>query len=323
MKFTIPHSPSKHELSADGPGWPGPSEDPTPGVPVVKDPQVVLITGCSSGFGLITAVHLAKRGHFVVATMRDLARQNNLVNELRIRDVQKRIDILRLDVTDKQSIDEVKKKIALKFGYLDVLINNAGYAVSGFFEVLSDDDIRQLMETNFFGVQNVTRAMISLMRPRRKGRIINVSSTSGQSSCPCFSAYNASKWALEGWSEALMYELKLFGIDVLLVEPGAYPTNIFYNNARYAKNFDDPDSPYFEISQGLKKNVLDHIDRNKKDPLDVARLIERLMYEKHPPFRSVPDRESCFFLAIRKILPFSVFSSLLYRGTFHGIKNKI
>jgi NAD(P)-dependent dehydrogenase (short-subunit alcohol dehydrogenase family) len=175
-------------------------------------------------------------------------------------------------------------------------VNNAGFGMSGFFEDLSEEDIRSQMETNFFGAQNVTRTMIPLMRPRRRGKIINISSISGQVAYPCFSAYNASKWAMEAWSEALYYELKLFGINVSLIEPGSYPMNIFYGNARFASRFDDPASPYYEISQYFKKRVRDNVDKNRRDPIEIARLVERLILSNDPPFRNVPDWHCSFIL---------------------------
>ena len=115
---------------------------------------------------------------------------------------------------------------------LDCVVNNAGYGIGGAFEDLTQEEIREQMETNFFGVQNVIREALHLMRNRGEGRIINISSVSGFSASPCFGAYNASKWALEGFSESLRYELKPFGIKVLLIEPGIYKTKILTENRR-------------------------------------------------------------------------------------------
>ena len=219
----------------------------------MNNQKVILITGCSSGFGLLTAVRLAAQGHFVWATMRDLGKKQLLENELTKRSAQ--AFIRELDVTKPSSIKNVIEEIQKIHFHIDVVVNNAGYGIAGFFEDLSEEEIRSQMETNFFGVQNTCREVIPLMRQRRQGKIINISSIAGRVASPCLGAYNASKWALEGFSESLYYEMALFGISVTLVEPGYYPTSIFTKNAHYAKNLDNAQSPYFSISQKLKNIV--------------------------------------------------------------------
>jgi NAD(P)-dependent dehydrogenase (short-subunit alcohol dehydrogenase family) len=287
-------------------------------MPLTSTSKVVLITGCSSGFGLLTAARLAANGHQVVATMRDLKKQGALLSEVNRRGGQ--VDILQLDVTDKGSIHSAVSKIASQYGYIDVVINNAGYGVGGFFEDLTDEEIRQQMETNFFGVQNVIREVIPLMRQRRSGKIINISSTAGFSTTPAFSAYNASKWALEGFSESLHYELKFFGIDVLLIEPGTYKTEIFYRNERFAENYDNAQSPYYPISKHLKKRVIDYVEDCHKDPEEIAVLAEKLMNAKNPPFRNIPDLESQVLFILRKLLPFRMYSRMIRSVLFKGLK---
>lgn len=281
-------------------------------------PKVILITGCSSGFGLLTASRLASKGHQVIATMRNLDKQMSLRNQIKKSGCE--IDIKQLDVTDKNSIKNTISTIAAQYGNIDVLINNAGYGLGGFFEDLTEEEIRQQMETNFFGVQNITRAVIPLMRQKKNGKIISISSVAGFSSSPAFGAYNASKWALEGFMESLRYELKFFGIDVLLIEPGTYKTKIFFENARYAKNFNHEDSPYFPISQHLKKKVMDFVDDCFKDPEEIPILIEKLIYAKNPPFRNIPDIETQFQWFLRKILPFRLYSWIVSRILFKDLK---
>ncbi len=265
----------------------------------------------------MTTARLAAKGHTVIATMRDLAKRNVLLSEVNRRGGPQ-VDVLALDVTNKESIRRVLEHIAAEYGYIDVLVNNAGYGIGGFFEDLTDEEIRQQMETNFFGVQNLTRAVIPLMRQRKKGRIINISSVAGFSASPAFGAYNASKWALEAFSESLQYELKFFGIDVCLIEPGTYRTKIFFENARYAKNFDNPASPYYSISQHLKKKVMAYVDDCHKDMEEVPALVERLMLAKNPPFRSIPDIESKVLFRLRKFLPFSVYRRMVRSMLFQG-----
>jgi len=283
----------------------------------MTESKSILITGCSSGFGLLTAARLASRGYRVIATMRDLNKSGALTAEVEKRGGDVRL--LRLDVTDKESIAEVMTEVGHAYGNLDVLVNNAGYGLVGFFEDMTDEEIRAQFETNFFGVQNVTRAAIPLMRQKRNGKIINISSVAGFSTSPCFSAYNASKWALEGFSESLRYELKYFGIDVLLVEPGTYRTKIFYENARVGENFHNPASPYHDLSGFLEKRVKDYVDDCHKDPEDVAALIEKLIKARNPSFRNIPDVESQVLYLLRRCLPFRLYSYLYRREVFRGL----
>ncbi|MBP9853248.1 MAG: SDR family oxidoreductase [Candidatus Omnitrophica bacterium] len=280
--------------------------------------KVVLITGCSSGFGLLTAARLASSGHIVYASMRDIKKKSALLSEVNKREGS--LNVIELDVIDHHSIQKAVQKIGQNEGYLDVLINNAGYGIGGAFEDLSEDDIRRQMDTNFFGVQNVTRAAIPLMRQRKGAKIINISSVSGFSPSPGFGAYSSSKWALEAFSESLKYELSLFGIDVLLVQPGSYKTKIFFENCRYAKNFDNEHSPYFALSQHLKNRVNAHVGASQKDPEQVAALIEKLIRQKYPKFRNIPDLNSQIHYYCRKFLPFRVYSWIVKRTVFNGFQ---
>lgn len=277
-------------------------------------PKVILITGCSSGFGLHSAVYLAQKGHQVIATMRNMEKQGLLQEEAKEKNCT--LDIVQMDVTDNESIKSAMKHAAEKHAHIDVLVNNAGFGVGGFFEDLSESEIRSNMETNFFGVQAVTREAIPLMRNCKGAKIINISSVSGFSASPCFGAYNASKWALEGFSESLRYELMEFDIDVLLIQPGTYKTEIFYDNARYAKNFYDPQSPYYERSKYLKNRVDQYVDDCHKDLIEIPELIEKLISAKHPRFRSIPDIESRLMYTMRRILPFRLYSFILRKALY-------
>jgi len=280
--------------------------------------KVILITGCSSGFGLASAAYLAERGYHVIATMRDLDRSSGLINELNKRDAE--VELFPLDVTKNETIREVMVHIAQEHGYIDVLINNAGYGIGGSFEDLTDEEFRDQLDVNLFGVLNVTREALHLMRKRPDAKIINISSIAGLSSSPCFSAYNTSKWALEGFSEGLRYELKPFGIKVLLIEPGVYKTKIFYENRKYASNYSNPDSPYFEMSKHLKNRIDKFVKDNHKDVEDIARLIYKLINAKNPRFRNQPDIEAKVQLFMKRVLPFSLYSKIVESTVFKGFK---
>ncbi len=281
---------------------------------------VVLITGCSSGFGLLTAARLASTGFQVIATMRNPEKSGALEEELRRRGA--RADILALDVTDQASVDRAVREIGDRYGEIHVLVNNAGYGIGGFFEDLTEEEIRRQMETNFFGAQRVTRAVIPFMRRQRRGRIINISSVSGFSANPAIGAYSASKWALEAFSESLHYELKFFGIDVLLIEPGTYRTKIFGENARFAVRFHDPHSPYYPASCFLERRVRDYVRDCHKDPEEIAELVERLIRARRPAFRNIPDIESRVLAVLRRLLPFRIYSRMVFRAVFRGFDRK-
>ena len=275
----------------------------------MSEQKIVLITGCSSGFGLIMATHLAACGHKVIATMRSLEKETDLLSKA--SELQVKIETLHLDVTNNESISVVKDHLTSKYGHLDVLINNAGFGMAGFFEDLTENDIREQMETNFFGVQNVTRQMLPLLKQKPGSKIINISSVSGFTASPAFSAYCTSKWALEAFSECLRLELKFFGIDVLLIEPGSYITKIFSENARLATNFYNKESQYYNLSCHLKNTIDVSLSKNTKDPQDIAKLAEKLINQKNPPFRNIPDFSSKLLYIFRKYSPFWLYSWII------------
>ncbi len=281
-----------------------------------NNPQkVILITGTSSGFGLLISARLAACGHIVYATMRDISKQQTLLDEVAKRGGK--VEVHELDVVKPASIKKMVDEIKNRHQRLDVIVNNAGFALGGFFEDLSEEEIRQQMEVNFFGVQNVCREVIPLMRECKEGTIINISSIAGQSGTPSLGAYSASKWALEGFSESLYHEVASFGIQVVLVEPGPYPTKIFSSNARYCKGFDNPQSPYFSLSQKLKSFVQTEMTKNKKDPEDIAMLVEKIINTKNPKLRYTSDFLSWLRIVAGKLLPPS-FYNYIFRKVVYG-----
>ncbi len=273
--------------------------------------KVILVTGCSSGFGLVTAARLAGRGHKVFATVRDLKKSGALEIETRKYGGEKNLKILPLDVTRPDTIKSAVHEIVSEEGIIEVLINNAGFGIGGFFEDLSDQDLREQFDTNFFGVLNVTRAVLPVMRPRKKGLIINISSMSASAGTPAFSAYCSSKWALEGFSECLYMELKPLGIHTVLVEPGSYRTGIFEENARYAENFYNHRSPYFKKSHHLKEVVGREIKKNRRDPQEVAAVIEGIVNSSSPSFRNVVGLRSRLRFFLVRHIPFKFYAWLV------------
>ena len=282
--------------------------------------KIILITGCSSGFGMLTAARLAAGGHTIYATMRNLQKQDTLKLELEKRATK--CQILHLDVTDDKSINKVIDTIEKQSHRLDVLINNAGYGIGGFFEDLSEDEIRSQFETNFFGVQKVTRSALPLMRTTasKSGKdfstkIINISSAQGLSTLPGLGAYGASKFALEGFSESLYFEIQPFGIEVVILEPGTYLTKAIDENSHEAGIGLDTDSPYAKYAKRLK-DLHSNILITKKgvgDPEDVAIMIEDIINRKRNKLRYLAGTQAKIRVWMRSILPFRWFSKIILK----------
>ncbi|MFL5335263.1 MAG: SDR family oxidoreductase, partial [Geminicoccaceae bacterium] len=191
---------------------------------------VVLITGASTGFGRDTAERLARRGHQVFATMRDIKGRNaehrESLQRLAIRE-QLRLQVLELDVTDQASVQSAVQAALDDAGRLDAVVNNAGVAGIGVTEAYTAEQFQQVFDINVFGAVRVNRAVLPAMRQRRSGLLIHVSSGAGRVTIPAMAAYCASKYALEALADAYRFELLSFGIDSVLVEPGIYKTPIF------------------------------------------------------------------------------------------------
>ncbi|HEY4111896.1 SDR family oxidoreductase [Puia sp.] len=179
--------------------------------------KTVLITGASSGFGKATAQLFQSKGWNVVASMRNPEKETGLGPDSFLK--------VKLDVTDKKSIREAVEKAIHRFGRIDVLVNNAGFGAIGVLEAASDQQIRKQFDVNLFGLIDVIKAVLPRMREQKEGVIVNLSSMGGRITIPFGTLYNATKWALEGLTEALQFELNPFGIGLKIIEPGSYRTN--------------------------------------------------------------------------------------------------
>jgi NAD(P)-dependent dehydrogenase (short-subunit alcohol dehydrogenase family) len=230
-----------------------------------------IVTGSSSGFGKLIAIELARSGFNVIATMRDLQKADSLLEIAKAEKLNEFIDVYPLDVTSAASINEFKAYIE-DIHSVDLLVNNAGFAKGGFCEELSLDEYRVQFETNFFGAVAVAQAIIPAMRQQGSGKIINMSSISGRFGFPGLSAYVSSKHALEGFSESLRLELKPFGIDVILVEPGSYKTNIWSSIENVQL---EQQSPYKSSMAAILKEVKKG-ETQYGHPQEVAMLVTKI-----------------------------------------------
>lgn len=234
--------------------------------------KVAVITGTSSGFGLLTALELAKREYDVIATMRNVEARFNLVEEAKRIGVAKRIQVHQLDVTSEESMKQFLPVLE-ELQQVHVLVNNAGYAAGGFVEEIPLDEYKRQFETNLFGVIRVTQAVLPFMRKQRCGKIINVSSISGRVGFPGISPYVASKHAMEGWSECLRLEVKPFGIEVSLIEPGSYNTNIWSSGKHITEASES--SPYYDYMNQIE-SYLEKGESKFGEPKEVAEKIAQI-----------------------------------------------
>jgi NAD(P)-dependent dehydrogenase (short-subunit alcohol dehydrogenase family) len=274
--------------------------------------KVALITGSSSGFGLLTTVELAKRGYKVVATMRDTSRRGRLDEAIGAAGLKDSVDVRRMDITDQGTLFATIEQIIKYHTRIDVLVNNAGFAMAGFAEDMRYAEIRQQFETNFFGHVAVTKSVLPVMRAQKSGHIIMVSSISGLVAQPVVSSYFASKFALEGWSEALRIETHSLGVRVVLVEPGAFATDIWDRNVKVGAFALDPKSPNHErggrYSQFVKTQV------TKADPKIVSTLIADIADDPNPRLRYVVGRDAKMQLWLKRLLPWKRYEKVIAKA---------
>ena len=276
--------------------------------------RVALVTGSSSGFGLLTTVELARAGFRVVATMRDLGRRARLDKAAEDAGVSSLVDVQPLDVTDFTAMPPLIEDLIAEYGRLDVLVNNAGFALAGFAEDVKIAELRSQLETNFFGQVALTRSVLPQMRRQKSGHIILVSSISGRLAGPGRSSYSASKFALEGWAEGLRLEVHGLGIRVVLVEPGGFETGIWTRGAQFSEVTQSGASPNQERIDRLRRWAE---KLPKGDPRVVAQLIARLAQSPNPRLRYVVGRDARLHLLLRRLLPWRLYEKRVLK--FLGI----
>lgn len=273
--------------------------------------KIALITGSSSGFGFLTTLALAKKGYLVIATMRDVSKSERLIDKAKSDDVQSLLDIRQLDVTSVEQINDLARSLMEEYGYIDVLINNAGFAQGGLSELVPMNSYQKQFATNFFGVVSVTQAFLPLLRKTRNGSIINISSISGRIGYPGLSPYVASKHALEGYSEALRLELKPFNIDVVLIEPGSYDTNVWEVGLKNL-GVESQLSEYQSMTSRLVEEM-DKVVNRLGDPNEVVEAILHAIRLKHPTLRYPVGKGIRLMISIKKWLPWKLWERIVQK----------
>ncbi len=276
--------------------------------------KIAVVTGSSSGIGLITAVELAAQGYRVVASMRDLGRSSRLDDAAQKAGVRDRLDLRRIDITETDSLPDAVNAIVGDHGRIDVLVNNAGFSSGGFAEDVSLAELRHQMETNFFGNVAMTKAVLPVLRKQRSGHVIQIASIAGRMAAPLVSSYSASKFALEGWSEALRIEVHSLGIRVVLVEPGDYDTDIWERNCVIARQALADGSPNRARAQRFVEFVKSRA-ANRGDPREVAQLIVRIAGNPNPKLRYLIGPDVKTQLVLRALLPWRRWERMVAKTT--------
>ena len=271
-------------------------------------PNVVLITGVSSGLGLETAILLAKRGFRVAGTMRDLFKRQEFDQAVAAAGVQ--IDLVKMDITDPASIDAAVAEVNAKQGPIDALVNNAGYQVRGFFEDTSDAEIRRQFDTNVFGTMAVTRAVLPQMRQKLSGRIVFVTSIAGRIGSLGLGPYSATKFALEGLGETLALELAPFGIRVSMVEPGIVNTSFWSGSLHVAEGAKSPASPYRAYYEESERMAEWAVKSSPIRPAHVAQAVYQAVASKRPHRRYLVGTRPNALLLIRRLMPQEMFERM-------------
>jgi NAD(P)-dependent dehydrogenase (short-subunit alcohol dehydrogenase family) len=270
----------------------------------------VLVTGCSTGFGLEIALYLAEQGFTVYATLRDLARRAHLDETAALRNVKLRV--MRLDVTDPQSIHDTTKTIVDETGGIYGLVNNAGQFLRGYFEDLQDREIRELFETNLFGTMAMTRAVLPYMRKARRGRIVVISSVAGKIGSPSGSAYSATRFAQEGFAESLRQEVEPLGIYVSLIEPGITKTESWTVDKGAAERAYDPNSPYYTWFQRAEDLFAKAMDSSPITTRHVAHAVYQSLTDQPPRWRYMIGRRAKLVVNLRRYLPSDLFDRIYF-----------
>ena len=272
--------------------------------------KTIFITGASSGIGRAAVELFAKKGWNVAATMRSPEKEQSLQKLENVR-------LFRLDVTHPETITAAMESALKGFGDIDVLVNNAGYGAVGIFEKAEPEQIQKQFDTNVFGLMNVTRAFLPHFRKRKAGTIINISSVGGRITFPVYSVYHATKWAVEGFSESLQFELRPFNIDVKLVEPAAIKTD-FYSRSKDV--FQKKGFPDYDTYEKVTLSNANKFGEEAPGPEVVAKTIWKAATGNCKKMRYPSSSQGKMLLMIRKIIPLRWFLFIIRSTVEKGYK---
>ena len=257
--------------------------------------KVALVTGSSSGIGFETALALARENYFTYASMRNTSKAGKIQEIAKKENLN--LKVIEMDIDKEDSIKSAVKKIQEQKGTIDVLVNNAGYGLFGCIEDITMDELKAQFQTNFFGVVSLIQEIAPIMRKQGSGIIVNVSSVAGRIGFPGTPAYISSKFALEGLSECMRYELSPFGIKTIIIEPGVIQTN-FFSSMKVA--YGKPGSPYKEITEKVMNGVKMMAEMGTP-PIEVAKTIMKAINTAEPMPRYVVGSDASMFLEAKKM----------------------
>jgi len=279
----------------------------------MKDKKTVLVTGCSSGIGYATCLVFARNNFVTYGSVRDLSKAG------RIQEITNKeklpLKIIRLDVNEDETIRIAIQKIIADSGRIDILINNAGYGMFGPIEEISIKEIKEQFETNFFGTIRLIKAIVPIMRKQINGTIVNISSMVGRFGVPLNAAYVSSKFALEGLSESISFELDEFGIKVILVEPGVIQTD-FFQNLKIKGN--DTKSPYYKLMDKRIAFLKAAMKNSVSSSDQVANTILHAVNSRDPDMRYIIGNDATNSIHMRNSLSDREFMKWIKDGMFHG-----
>jgi NAD(P)-dependent dehydrogenase (short-subunit alcohol dehydrogenase family) len=271
--------------------------------------KTVFITGTSSGIGLETALYFFERGWNVVATMRNPDQRRTPLHEKGLP------DLVHLDVTDTASIRDAVRYALDKYQRIDVLVNNAGYALYGPFEATTQEQIARQFNTNVFGLMEVVREVLPVFRQQKSGVLINMSSLTGRVGFPLFALYTSTKWAVEGFTEALRYELKPLNIKVKLIEPGIMKTD-FHDRSMESADCTAFAEDYGDIVKRCERNVGEAARGTSAEPRVVAQTVYRAATDDSFRVRYIAGNFARLVSAMRRLLPERMFYWQLEKGAY-------
>jgi short-subunit dehydrogenase len=275
----------------------------------MQDQKVAVVTGSSSGIGFETSLTLARNSFYTYATMRKLEEEKSKPLTDAAKNENLQLQVMELDVDNDKSVTNAINTIVDERKRIDVLVNNAGYALGGALEDTSMNEVKAQFETNFFGAVRVMQAVIPVMRKQRTGKVVNITSMGGRISIPLSAFYHGSKFALEDLSESIQYELEPFGIKIILIEPGAVGSN-FWKNIKIAKLSSNTNSLYTQLGNRMSK-AFKEMEQNAIHPSKVAKTILDAVTSDNPQLRYIVGDDAARMMEARKNISDTKFGNLI------------